>query len=159
MLQLDDLDARDLLANEPTMPAPRVELGLPSEQDALTQPVLERLELSRELRMQQRGNAVRLRVVERPVEQQVGVGAKPLVASLLPRDRVVPGEPHTKALGRGLLELRLKGAEGIARVFFFTLPARRIVMLHTFIKKSRHTPPGELQLALLRMKEVTNKNC
>ncbi len=27
------------------------------------------------------------------------------------------GEPHTKALGEGLFELRLKGAEGIARVF------------------------------------------
>jgi phage-related protein len=28
------------------------------------------------------------------------------------------GEPHTKAFGGGLFELRLKGAEGIARVFF-----------------------------------------
>jgi phage-related protein len=27
------------------------------------------------------------------------------------------GEPHTKAFGEGLFELRLKGAEGIARVF------------------------------------------
>ena len=100
VLQLDDLDARDLLADEPTMPAPRVELGLPGEQDALTQPVLQRLELGREFGMQQRGDAVRLRVIERPVEQQVGVGAQPLVASLLPRDRVVPGEPDTKAAGR-----------------------------------------------------------
>ena len=28
------------------------------------------------------------------------------------------GEPHTKAFGGGLFELRLKGADGIARVFF-----------------------------------------
>ncbi len=28
------------------------------------------------------------------------------------------GEPHTKAFGQGLFEMRLKGAEGIARVFF-----------------------------------------
>jgi phage-related protein len=27
------------------------------------------------------------------------------------------GEPHTKAFGDGLFELRLKGAEGIARIF------------------------------------------
>lgn len=27
------------------------------------------------------------------------------------------GEPHTKAFGNGLFELRLKGADGIARVF------------------------------------------
>ena len=28
------------------------------------------------------------------------------------------GEPHTKAFGDGLFELRVKAAEGIARVFF-----------------------------------------
>ena len=27
------------------------------------------------------------------------------------------GEPHTKACGHGLFELRLKGTEGIARIF------------------------------------------
>ena len=27
------------------------------------------------------------------------------------------GEPHTKAFGDGLFELRLKGAEGMARAF------------------------------------------
>ncbi len=85
------------------MPAPRVELGLPREQDAFTQPVLQRLEFLRELGMQQRRDAIRLRVVERSVEQQVGVGAESLVASLLPRDRVVPGEPDTKAAGRELV--------------------------------------------------------
>ena len=36
------------------------------------------------------------------------------------------GAPHTKAFGDGLFELRLKGAEGIARVFFCTLVAKRI---------------------------------
>jgi len=36
------------------------------------------------------------------------------------------GEPHTKVFGGGLFELRLKGAEGIARVFFCTLVGRRM---------------------------------
>jgi phage-related protein len=66
------------------------------------------------------------------------------------------GEPHTKAFGDGLFELRLKGAEGIARVFFCTLVGRRIVMLHSFIKKSDKTPPRERQMAETRMKEVKN---
>jgi phage-related protein len=35
------------------------------------------------------------------------------------------GAPHTEAFGGGLFELRLKGAEGIARVFFCTLVGRR----------------------------------
>ncbi len=34
------------------------------------------------------------------------------------------GEPQTKAIGQGLFELRLKGAEGIARVFYCALIGR-----------------------------------
>lgn len=68
------------------------------------------------------------------------------------------GEPHTKAFGEGLFELRLKGAEGIARVFFCTLVGKRIVMLHSFIKKSERTPTRELEVALTRMKEIKREN-
>ena len=64
------------------------------------------------------------------------------------------GEPHTKAFGDGLFELRLKSAEGIARVFYCTLIERRIVMLHSFIKKSQKTPLPELRIAMTRMKEI-----
>ena len=64
------------------------------------------------------------------------------------------GMPHTRAMGSGLFELRLKAAEGIARVFYCTLVGRRIVMLHQFIKKSEKTPRRELEIARKRMKEV-----
>ena len=63
-------------------------------------------------------------------------------------------EPHTKALGDGLFELRLKSKEGIARVFYCTIIERRIVLLHSFIKKTDRTPPAELETAQKRMKEV-----
>lgn len=68
------------------------------------------------------------------------------------------GEPHTKAFGDGLFELRLKGAEGIARVFFCTLIGKRIVMLHSFIKKSDRTPKRELDVAHTRLKEIKHAN-
>jgi phage-related protein len=68
------------------------------------------------------------------------------------------GEPHTKAFGSGLFELRLKGAEGIARVFYCTLVGRRIVMLHSFVKKSQATPPRERRLAETRLKEVKRED-
>ena len=68
------------------------------------------------------------------------------------------GEPHTKAFGEGLFELRLKGAKGIARVFFCTLVGKRIIMLHSFIKKSDRTPPRERELAEVRMKEIKRAN-
>ncbi len=64
------------------------------------------------------------------------------------------GMPHTRALGRGLFELRVKGKEGIGRVFFCNRPGRRIMMLHAFVKKSAKTPPREVKVARGRMKEV-----
>ena len=63
------------------------------------------------------------------------------------------GLPHTDAFGGGLFELRLKGAEGIARVFFCLIVKQQIVMLHSFIKKTQKTPDKELKLAKQRMKE------
>jgi len=68
------------------------------------------------------------------------------------------GEPHTKAMKNGLFELRLKGAEGIARVFYCTQVGRRIVMLHSFVKKSQRTPARELNMAITRLKEVKHEN-
>jgi phage-related protein len=68
------------------------------------------------------------------------------------------GEPHTKAMGGGLFELRLKGAEGIARVFYCALIGKRIVMLNSFVKKSPRTPQQELEVARSRMKEVKNED-
>jgi len=64
------------------------------------------------------------------------------------------GMPHTRAMGDGLFELRLKAAEGIARVLYCTMVGKRIVMLHQFIKKTDKTPPKELGIARRRMKEV-----
>lgn len=68
------------------------------------------------------------------------------------------GAPHTKAFGHGLFELRLKGAEGIARVFYCTVVGKRIVMLHCFVKKSQKTSQVDLNLATTRMKEVKREN-
>ncbi len=64
------------------------------------------------------------------------------------------GAPQTKAFGHGLFELRLKGVAGIARVFFCALVGQRIVMLHSFVKKSEKTPRREHEIAEARMKEV-----
>ena len=63
------------------------------------------------------------------------------------------GMPHTRAMGESLFELRLKAAEGIARVFYCTVVDRKIIFLHSFIKKTDKTPPRELKVARQRMKE------
>ena len=64
------------------------------------------------------------------------------------------GMPHTRAMGRGLFELRMKSADGIGRVFFCNGPQRWIMMLHAFTKKSAKTPAKELNTARERMREV-----
>jgi phage-related protein len=56
-------------------------------------------------------------------------------------------------LGGGLFELRLKGAEGIARVMYCLMIERQILVLHVFVKKTQKTPPRELRIARQRMKE------
>ena len=66
------------------------------------------------------------------------------------------GMPHTRAMGDGPFELRLKAREGIARIFYCTRVGRRIVMLHQFIKKTEKTPAKELFVARTRMKELVN---
>ena len=67
------------------------------------------------------------------------------------------GMPHTRALGRGLFELRVGGKEGIARVFFCTLMGQRIVMLHGFIKKTQQIPHFELERAYKFLAEAKLK--
>ncbi len=59
------------------------------------------------------------------------------------------GMPHTKAMGSGLFELRLKGAEGIARVFYCTVIDRKVVMLHSFVKKTDKTPKQDLNCSFI----------
>lgn len=64
------------------------------------------------------------------------------------------GLPFTRAMGKGLFEIRAKGQAGIARGFFCMISNNRIVILHVFIKKTEQTPKKELDMAIKRMKEV-----
>lgn len=68
------------------------------------------------------------------------------------------GSPHTNAVGNGLFELRLKGQEGIARVFSCTLVGRRVIVVHSFVKKTQKTPKRDIEIARKRMKEVKHAN-
>ena len=64
------------------------------------------------------------------------------------------GKPTCAPLGLGLWEVRSTLAtRRIARVIF-TLHDNQMVLLHGFIKKTQKTPPGDLDIARKRMKEV-----
>jgi phage-related protein len=64
--------------------------------------------------------------------------------------------PHSRSMGSGLFELRPKGPEGIARVFYCLQMEKTIVVLHSFVKKTQETPPKEIRLAKERAREVRN---
>jgi phage-related protein len=64
--------------------------------------------------------------------------------------------PHSRALGRGLFEIRARGKEGIGRAIYCYADKRRVMILHAFIKKTRETPEPDLKLARKRMKEAQN---
>jgi phage-related protein len=64
------------------------------------------------------------------------------------------GMPHTRYMSDNLFEMRLKGQEGIARVFYCAIMNKEIVVLHAFVKKQQKTPAKELKIAKQRLKEV-----
>jgi len=66
------------------------------------------------------------------------------------------GLPHSRPLGRGLHELRspLPGGR-TARLLFF-VAHRRLIIVVGFIKKTRRTPQGEIELARARMRTWEN---
>ena len=47
------------------------------------------------------------------------------------------GEPYTKSLKDGLLEIRIKSDEGIARSIYCYEIGKRIIILLTFVKKRK----------------------
>jgi len=51
--------------------------------------------------------------------------------------------PYTKHIGNGIWELRPNNY----RIFFFIWDNNQIVLLHSFLKKSRKTPIREIQRA------------
>ena len=65
------------------------------------------------------------------------------------------GRPYTAPLGKGLFEIRAKGREGIGRSIFCSARARKIIILHSFVKKTQKIPQKEMDKALKRMKEIT----
>lgn len=66
------------------------------------------------------------------------------------------GLPHIRPLTRKMWELRLKGKSNIARSIYVFSSGKRLVILHTFIKKTQQTPSKAIKIAEARMKEVNN---
>lgn len=56
-------------------------------------------------------------------------------------------EPHSKPMGDGLFELRIKFASDISRIFYFFVVNNKIILTNGFVKKTMKTPRRELDRA------------
>lgn len=65
------------------------------------------------------------------------------------------GLPHSKALGSGLYELRIRGKEEL-RIFYCFAQKKTIYLLHGFKKQTQQIPLKELDIALKRKRTLTS---
>ena len=56
--------------------------------------------------------------------------------------------PYSKAMKDGLFELRIQQSNNNARVFYFFVVDKKIILTNGFIKKTQKTPDRELDRAL-----------
>lgn len=69
--------------------------------------------------------------------------------------------PHSRGLSsiqHGLFELRIREADGIIRVFYYTKFQGYIFLIHALRKKSQTIPNKDRNLILKRISEITKLN-
>jgi len=64
--------------------------------------------------------------------------------------------PLVRKLDKDIWELRMTFQTGIARVLF-TVHGKDLVLLHGLTKKSQKLPPGELNLAKVRLADFKRR--
>jgi len=60
--------------------------------------------------------------------------------------------PHSKSLGRGLFELRVRGKQEVR--LFYGYFNNQAIIFHSFIKKSKSIPGQELVIAYNKLKNI-----
>ena len=65
-------------------------------------------------------------------------------------------EPYSKFLGDGIYEVRVQQGNNIARVLYFFVVNRKIILTNGFIKKSQKTPKSEINKAKKFRSEYMN---
>ena len=66
-------------------------------------------------------------------------------------------EPYSKYLSDGIFELRIKTVSGSVRIIYFFYLNRTIILANGFIKKTRKTPPTEIEKAKRYRKEYVKQ--
>ena len=69
----------------------------------------------------------------------------------MPNSRPMPG------VAAGVSELRVKGEDGSFRAFYYTASSQGVLVFHAFVKKTRRTPPLEIELGRKRLQELLDE--
>lgn len=70
------------------------------------------------------------------------------------KHRIHHKEPFSKALGQGLLEIRVRSKNDIARIIYTFAKGKQTILLHGFIKKTEKTSIKELKIAKSRLRNL-----
>lgn len=65
--------------------------------------------------------------------------------------------PHTKPVGNGLFELRIRDKQEV-RVLYIFVDGHDVFALHAFLKKQNSIPKEELEIANKRADEIRKVN-
>ena len=66
----------------------------------------------------------------------------------------MPDSRPMVVVAAGVSELRVRGTDGIYRVFYYSATPQGVLVFHAFVKKTQRTPPLEIELAGKRLKEL-----
>ncbi|MDG2914480.1 type II toxin-antitoxin system RelE/ParE family toxin [Bisgaard Taxon 10/6] len=66
--------------------------------------------------------------------------------------------PYSKSMGNGLFELRVTQSNNAARIFYFFMQGKNIVITNGFIKKMQKTSASELAKALEYKQDYQARN-
>ena len=69
----------------------------------------------------------------------------------MPNSRPMPG------VAAGVSELRVKSEDGSFRAFYYGASSEGVLVFHAFVKKTRQTPPLEIELGRKRLKELLDE--
>lgn len=65
-----------------------------------------------------------------------------------------PQSAYMATVGKGVNEIRVKGEDGIYRVFYYTKDKRGILIIHAFVKKTQKTSQSDIDLGKARLSEL-----
>lgn len=88
-----------------------------------------------------------------PKEARVRLGRE-LFRLQLGEQIAMPNSRPMPTVAAGVSELRIKSADGIFRVFYYTASSRGVLVFHAFVKKTQRTPALEIELSRKRLKEL-----